>query len=194
MGGSLGRHRSLSRAAPLRAERGGGGFSLVELMVVLVVLTVTMGMFSSTLLSTARQGSHKRETAIAAEAVRRQIEVMRSRPLAELFALYDGDPANDPGGPGTAPGAGFAVPGLALREGDADGLAGEIVFPALAGELREDVEDDSLGMPRDLNADGEIDALDHAGDYLILPVLIRVQWQGPSGPREFRMYTMLTSV
>jgi len=59
-------------------------------------------------------------------------------------------------------------------------------------ELREDYQNEALGLPRDLNGDSMIDCADHAQDYIVLPILIRVEWQGPNGPRVFEMHTMLT--
>jgi hypothetical protein len=51
-----------------------------------------------------------------------------------------------------------------------------------------------LGCPRDLNADGLVDAADHRGDWVILPVRVRLQWMprgGTTRPRTFEMFTML---
>ena len=48
-----------------------------------------------------------------------------------------------------------------------------------------------MGMPRDLDGDGVIDALDHSGDYRLLPVLVRVAWRGSSGPAKLEFRTML---
>jgi hypothetical protein len=61
-------------------------------------------------------------------------------------------------------------------------------------ELREDVVDAGLGMPRDLNLDGVIDALDHSGDYRILPVRVLVEWTGMSGNRTHRLETVLSEL
>ena len=85
-----------------------------------------------------------------------------------IWALYNADPADDPGGAGTAPGAAFDVAGLAPQLGDPDGMVGQVVFPEVAGALREDVADERLGAPRDLNLDGAVDAANHAGDYRVL--------------------------
>ena len=81
--------------------------------------------------------------------------------------------------------------------GDGDGLAGEIEFPTttIGGgpvqQLREDIVNEALGMPRDLNGDG-IDALDHApSDYLALPTTILVRWVGANGNCELRLDLVL---
>jgi len=51
-----------------------------------------------------------------------------------------------------------------------------------------------IGMPRDLNLDGAVDALYHAGDYMILPVRVRVQWMGASGPRTVELQTQISGL
>jgi hypothetical protein len=57
--------------------------------------------------------------------------------------------------------------------------------------LREDVVDAALGMPRDLSGDGVVDGLNHAGDYSILPVRVRVEWSGARGDETFELETIL---
>ena len=49
-------------------------------------------------------------------------------------------------------------------------------------------------MPRDLNADLMIDDQDHARDYVVLPVTVRVAWQGKAGRRSFEMSTMFAKL
>ena len=63
-----------------------------------------------------------------------------------------------------------------------------------AWELREDCVDPSLGMPRDLNGDSMIDGADHARDYIVLPIKIRIEWDGRVGSRSFEVYSILTEV
>lgn len=167
---------------------------MVEVMVVFVVLTVAMAMFTSTMASTARQRMSKRETAIAAEAGRRTLEVLRASLHAQTFALYNTTPEDDPAGVGTAPGRHFAIAGLQPAADDPDGFVGEIVFSSGGPRLREDVELPELGMARDLDADGEIDELDHSGDYVLLPVMVRMRWQSRNGTREMEMFTLLADL
>ncbi len=47
--------------------------------------------------------------------------------------------------------------------------------------LREDTVNPALGLPCDLNGDGKIDSLNHAADYKILPLSIRLSWPTPDG-------------
>jgi hypothetical protein len=173
---------------------------VIEILVVMTITAVAVSIFSSMVVNTTRQRVINRETAMAAEASRVLIETMRNAEFSQLFALYNQDPADDPGGAASAPGNRFAVPGLRPLPGAPRGLVGEVRFPELAlvvggaveSELREDVENPELAMPRDLDGDSLIDDEDHAGDYLLLPVLITISWDGQLGPRQFDIHVILT--
>jgi len=186
-------------AQPRRAVR---GLTLVELSVVLVVLLVAVSIYSNTLAATARQRVMQRESAIAAEAARTELERMLNTPFRQRYALFNADPLDDPGGPRTAPGARFAVAGLPAIAGTPGGMAGEIRFPVLnvgsaaapAWELREDVDDPALSMPRDLNSDFRVDALDHAENYTRLPVEVVVEWQGRVGRQRYRLISLMVEI
>ena len=200
---------------PLHAE---SGLTLVEIVVVFTLMTVALAMYASTSISTAKMRSMGRESAKASDAARTVIERMHNVEWRQLYATFNADPADDPGGPGTAPGNRFEVPGLEPVTGAESTFVGEIVFPAEEIEvqtivelgrldeggnpiapvletktllqLREDFEDDRLGMPRDLNGDNVIDDLEHAGDYVVLPVRVRVTWAGRLGPQSLELCTM----
>lgn len=162
------------------------------MILVLAVISVAGAIYAQTVASSRRLDPIAAETGIAAEAARVVLERLRSHEVDEVLALYDGDPANDPGGPGTAPGATFAVEGLA--PGAAGVPVGRIEFPMVDGRLAEDAVDAMLGMPRDLNGDNVVDALDHREDWVVLPVRIRLEWSprgGAGGRRDFEIYTML---
>ena len=58
--------------------------------------------------------------------------------------------------------------------------------------LREDVVLPALGMPRDLNGDNRIDDVDHRYDAIVIPVLVRIRWQGRYGERSYECGTLLT--
>ena len=167
------------------------GFTLVELLVVMVILAVTLGEVTRSLLNVSHLEPVQRETAAALDAARATLEELRSLPFEDIVALYDEDPNNDPDGVGSAPGPNFAVVGLSPREGDPDGFPGAVELPLLAGSLREDYADVELGCPRDLNSDGAIDAADHIADYAVLPVRVRVTWEGEGGDRTIELVTTL---
>lgn len=163
----------------------------IELMVVMTILLVALTAFSGTVASAFNQRSVNRENALAATATGNLLETMRDQEFSELFALYNEDPADDPGAAGTAPGNRFTVEGLEPAPGAVGDAIGEVIFPGVAGQLREDVVDDRLGMPRDLDGDQVIDSVDHSGDYFRLPVAIRLRWTGKGGLREMTVHTML---
>lgn len=177
-----------------RARSASAGFTLIELSVVMFVMTVAVSMLASTMISAGRLGPLRRERALATDAARTMLETIRSETFSERFALFNVDPDDDPAGIGTAPGCHFDVEGLPPQADDADGRVGRVRFSADAAPLREDVADDDLGFPRDLNADGVVDADDHASDYVILPVEVEIRWQGTSGPMEISIPVMYADV
>ena len=172
--------------------RGRAGFTMLEIMVSVAILMVAVSGMASAMLSSMQLNRVNGETTLAHESARQVLETVQSQEFDEVFELYNANPLDDPGGPGVGPGADFAVAGLRALPGDADGLVGEVLFPTQGAQLREDVVDASWGMPRDLNADGVIDALDHAADRRLLPVRVRVQWQGVSGRRVLDFETILS--
>lgn len=143
------------------------------------VLAVGTLVLSKTLMASASLSLTVRERATATEAARRVLEELQDQPFSEVLALYTGANAN------------FAVDGLAPQESDGDGMVGEIVFPVEDGELREDLDLPKLGTPLDLDGLGGIDGADHAADYRLLPVLVRVAWRGGDGPMLVELRTIL---
>lgn len=183
----LRRHRSVP-------PHGNAGFGLVEVMIALSVLTIALMAFGHAIIMSIRAGQMQREQGVARDAARQIIERMQAETFSEVFARYNATAVDDPVD-GNLFAGGFDVPGLQPQAGDADGLAGQILFPTadLAGgalALREDVNDQRFGTPRDLNADGVVDALDHSGDYRLLPVVVRIEWRGQAGnsSQEFRTF------
>jgi type II secretory pathway pseudopilin PulG len=170
--------------------------TLLEIVVAMSVLAVALVSYARAVALASVASSTSREATLAGEAGRRMIETLRATNFAQVYSLYNDMAADDPG-PGPAPGAHFAVAGLKARTGDVDGFPGEISFPTsgLPGALflRENIADAKLGMPSDLNGDGLIDAADHAANYQVLPVLVRVRWAGVGGPGQIEFQTVLGS-
>jgi len=129
---------------------------------------------------------------LAFETAQNVVEALQGEEFSEVFARFNATTADDPA-TGNSPGDGFAVRGLDARPGDADGLPGEILFPGNGTQLREDVADAELGMPRDLSGDDAVDAVDHSADYTILPVWVRVRWTGMAGPDEIEIALLLSN-
>lgn len=172
------------------------GFTLVEVSLAIGIGAIAALGFTQSIIKSMVASNSEREITVASEAARQVIETMKGLPLDEVFLTYNDNQWDDPGEIGSAPGAHLEVVGLEALTNDEDGMPLEVIFPVqwsgmLRPELREDVVAPWLGMPRDLNADGEIDSVDHALDYRLLPVLIRVQWRGSSGPARIELRTML---
>lgn len=170
------------------------GLTLVELAVGMAVLTVGVLSFIQVLVASNRAEAKNRELARAASAARQTLESIDAEAFADAFRRFNDTGADDPGGANTAPGKHFAVEGLSALPSDADGFPGEVIFPSptnAPNQLREDFASAELGMPRDLNGDNVIDAANHATDYWMLPVIVRVRWRSASGPGEYEIKSVI---
>jgi len=165
-------------------------------MLVMFVLLVALGVLSRSIGTAMTLTDVNRETLLAADAAREMLEVLQGDDdFPSLFARFNSDPDDDPGIAGSAPGNGFAVAGLDPADDDPDGLVGEILLPETPGptgiELHEDLDDEHLGMPRDLDASGDVDGANHEEDYELLPVLLRLRWKGATGVRVLELQTLV---
>ena len=163
-----------------------GGFSLLEILISVSVLGIAMAALTSTQLTTIALSRATRETSAAADAAQAVLEAMRDEDeLLDVFKRWNGTIADDPAG--VSPGNAFDVRGLEPARDDPDGRVGEIVFPGDGVALLENVEDALLGMPRDLDLANGVDGDDHANDYRILPVLVRVRWASSRGVNQVQL-------
>lgn len=176
----------------IRPHAGRAGFSLLEVAIACVVLTLALGAVAASMASTGGLTRSTRERSLALEEATNVLEGLRAAPLALAFAMYNEDPGDDPGGKGTAPGARFEVAGLRARDGGED--VGSVEFPTRGKALREDVDDAQLGMPRDLDGDRAVTAADVSGTYRILPVRVRVEWVDASGEHVLELHTSLADL
>jgi type II secretory pathway pseudopilin PulG len=187
-------HRAPAACCPSIRPAARAGFSIVELMIAVVMLTVAVCGLSSSILSSLVLNRVNRESTLAQQAARDLLEQLQGEEFALTFAAYNATPG-DYGGLGVERGAGFAVPGLDARSGDPDGLPGRVIFPTIdvggVEQLREDAFDPELGLPRDLDGDGLVDSGDKAGDYELLPVRVAVEWRGARGDRQYVLSTVL---
>lgn len=152
--------------------------TLLDVTIAATVLAIAITALMGLIFSSVRLGRVNRENVLAMQAARRAIEEMNTVDFANVFTTYRDNPD-------------FAVTGLAAQVGDPDGMAGQFQFPTVGTALREDVADAGLGMPRDLDGDGLVDAANHADNYRILPVRVRISWRGVSGDRTIDLTTVL---
>jgi Tfp pilus assembly protein PilV len=175
--------------AVARGRRHPAGLTFVEIVIALSVFVIAMLGLLALLATSGRQALGTRMETLAYQAARAKIEEIRSQTFADIFKLYNADTTDDPGGPGTAPGPTFDIAGLRAPSGFA--APGSISFPVdnTGAKLLENVTDAELGTPLDLNLDGAVDALDHSGDYKIVPVRVEVRWKGNEGT-DRRIYSV----
>ena len=180
------------------------GFTLVEVMIALVVIVLALQGFSQSIVASMVAADADSEVRRATEGARQAMEQIKGANFEDIFALYndyagDDNTVTDPDGL-PAPGSNFDVPGLTPIDGDPDGSVGKITLPIVIdittgeAQLREDVNFTALGLPRDLDADGTIDGDNHIDDYMILPVIVRVEWRGTSGPSYVEFKTLLVEL
>lgn len=170
------------------AGRARGGFTLIELLVSFSALMVVVMGFSRMLLSSQMATNTAYEAALAKEAARSMIEVLKAAPLDTVYARYNSSNNDNPGGM-TSPGPNFAVSGLTAPADDADGFPGQILFPEQNGQLSELVTKPQYGWPMDMDRDGDPDGTANVSTtYKLLPVVVRVEWrsQGADSLIEFR--------
>jgi hypothetical protein len=163
--------------------------TLIEVAIAASVLVVGLLGFMRVIIMSLDSTAANWEADVATQAAREAIEELQAADFATLQATYGMPPG------GGVPGNAFDVEGLDPDPADPDGRVGEIVLPILAAggaiQVREDLQLPELGMPRDLNGDGQQDALDHSADKQILPVLVRLRWRGATGIARLEFRTLI---
>lgn len=164
----------------------------MDVCVALAILAIALGTLVGSVFYAMRLEEANDETAAASQLLRSMFERMNSLPFEDVFAAYNQTKGDDP-----EPGRdylGELQPDEAiLVVGKKAGPVATITFPGDGIQLREDVVDEALGMPRDLDGDDDIDGADHAADYTLLPLTLRLEWEGASGTRSLTMTTVLRS-
>ena len=166
-------------------------------MVSILVMSVAVYILTSTVAASVTHSSAKAERSVAVEAAMNALENIRSMPQEDVFRMFNSDPTDDPYGAGTAAGPTFDVVGLdpQINGGGAPIPIGRVLVPENArGELVETDDLPAFGFPRDVNGNLGIEPGNRADDYLVLPITIRIQWQGRMGPRTFELSTMLVDL
>jgi len=160
------------------------GLTLLEVMFSITLLAIGIAALARLTVGLQRGASMEHETELATQAARAMLERIQAESFSQAFRSFNATGVDDPGGANTAPGANFAVAGLRALPDDPDGQPGEVLFPSPAGQpdvLAETTQDRRLCMPQDLDGNGTIDAANHATDYQLLPVRVRVRWQSRDG-------------
>ena len=191
--GKEGIDRARTRERRSTGRRRQSGQTLLEVLVGFSVLLVGLVGFVKVIVSSMEASKGTHDAARAKEAARGMLETLAAQDFTTVFKRYNDSTADDPGGV-VSPGADFTVSGLNVQISDADGFVGEVLFPtnsAAPSELREDQTAVRFGTPRDLNGDGAIDNQNHANDYEILPVAVKISWRSATGNNTLELKTVL---
>jgi Tfp pilus assembly protein PilV len=166
------------------AGGGRGAFTLLELAIATSILMIGI---VSVLSASSRMNSLRvsnRERTLAQNAVRSMTERMHASAHG-----FSADPVTwsqrlfDTFGPGGSFGNAFAVEGLPLVEG------AESVGTIVIGSDETDTDTElqaQLGMPRDLNGDGDAADADVTSGARLLPVVLTLRWRGERGIHQLR--------
>jgi type II secretory pathway pseudopilin PulG len=179
--------RTNSRPADPRA-----GFTLVQVTMTAAILAIGILGLSAVIAQSVRLTAINQETVRARQASNMMLEEIRSLPFSEVYSMVRASGTESEMSDYMLNGETFEVPTIGLPT-VSGGMTGHIEFPTSGSglDLCESTVDASLGMPMDLNGDGEIDDEGHAADYVLLPVRIRVEWEGIAGARQVEIYTVL---
>lgn len=167
-----------------RAQGARRAFTLIEVAIAtsILMIGIVSVLSASSELHSLRMA--KRERTLAQNAVRSMAERMHA--AAHGFSDEPGTWAQELGatyGPGGSFGATFAVEGLTLLAGDE--RVGRIRL--CSDETRADTDlGAKIGMPRDLNGDGDADDTDVSSGARLLPVVLTLRWRGEGGVHLLR--------
>ena len=148
---------------------------------------VALGTLLGSVFSSLRLSEVNESTAAASQALRGILENMNAMSFEDVLAAYNSDPADDPD-PDRDYREELRVGETRCAGENGQCAVAEVSFSGLdpdTGEWRKDL------VLRDLNGDDQIDSGNHAGDHRILPVSVRLEWQGPSGPQVLELATLL---
>ncbi len=199
--------RPRARAA-CRARGSERGMGLIEVALALLVIAVaTLGSVSWTLSGMSLEAEN-RERADAHDAMRVLFEELQAVPFEEVFARFNADPADDPDGEGTARGGLFSiepnrkdgfldparVAGGSTVAYRSNPLEVRVEFPVDAfGQLDESAQGaDWGGRAWDLDGNGAVETGGGSTGYVLLPVRIRIRWQGHRGTRSVEHVRLLS--
>ena len=157
---------------------------MIELAIAVSILMIGM---VTVLSATSRMHSLRKQTrerTLAQNAVRSVTERIHARSY-QFSSSPDTWAANMVAAfaPGGEFGDGFDVRGISTLDGrESDGLITVVTDETAAAE---DMQF-RIGMPRDLNGDGDSSDTDVSGDARILPILLEVRWRSQTGIGSYR--------
>ena len=164
------------------ANRKQDGFTMIEAVVVMSILLMGLLAMTSTSVTVHALRESDRERRLANSALDSIIEDVKGIANAQVGTdpTWSQNFANAYAIGGT-PGPLYPVNGLQPRDGEPSVVSVTITTDETLTDQELGV---NLGMPRDLDNDGLIDNADVTATATIMPVIVRVRWNGSSGNRE----------
>lgn len=177
--------KRIDRRRSALARRTRAGFTLMEVSLAVAVIVIALLAMSASTLRTHSLRRQNRERAVAQNAVRmtaESIQAYSDRLLRADANAWPGEMAAamaDDGEVGTE----FAVPELTR-------IANTPAVGRIQIVTDETVTDEELGvemgMPRDLNGDGDASDTDVSDDARMYPIVVTTRWTGVSGRNVVR--------
>ncbi len=133
------------------------GFTLLEVTVGIVFLAIAFLGFSTFLIQNEALHEHSAQHAAVSNALRRMAEQIRRASFTEIASSYQG--------------YSFTV----------DEVSGVGTVTVFLNEADSSVDAAQLGLPRDLDGDGNASTGDVSGGYILLPIKIEATWTGREG-------------
>lgn len=158
------------------ARRREDGFTVLEAAVAMAMLAVALLSLWGTLVYCSRSNVAAEQKKKAMNAAQAKIEELKSQPFATLVSDY---------GPSGKIGDRFAVPTV---DDDSANAEGQITFYTDETDV---TTDPTIGLPMDLNGDGDALDTDVAAGYQLLPVKVTVHWNGVLGEQRVDLRTIL---
>jgi len=160
------------------------GFTLIEVVITSAVLLIgLLAMTSTSWVVHSLRGTYA-DKQLAHQGMQTVVE--------DLYALSEMAREDEVGwapailarfGAAGAPGPNFNVRGLDPWDGATDVGTITVISDETATDTALGV---ALGLPRDLNGDGAVNAADVSADAVLLPVIVELRWRGKAGNRQLR--------
>ncbi|MCB9913648.1 MAG: hypothetical protein H6828_00705 [Planctomycetes bacterium] len=175
-----------TRRAGKRQGRGPrSGFTLVEIGLAMVILTVALMAMSASTVRTHALRRQNRERAVAQNAIRQvaeEIHALADRIRRTTAGSWSQDFV-DALSPGGELGDTFAIGELNPQTGQLTVGSIQVIVDETQTDAALGVE---LGLPRDLDSDGAADNADVSASARILPIVLTARWHGVSGDVQVR--------
>ena len=151
---------------PFATARRASGFTLLEVMVALSVLMVALLGFGSLLVVNARSYDIASEGTVAVHVLRQTAEKMRSAAFDDIVNSFLG--------------YSFVVT-------DINAVCTVTLF---LNETDTSPDAQKLGLPRDLDGDGQASTTNVSASYRLLPAKISVAWTNQRGAQSEELYLL----